>query len=357
MCLKPTKQTPPKPPPTVPSKSPPKTPPSAWYNCGGIQGITEIGMGINVIATPLFFYANLPQSDFLWGYSFHQIFLFALLLNVSSALLHGMKTIFCIICVSLYLSSLLIAFALPSTPLLLLSSILLTMFKVAICMSVCLHRYAAHSAFKCSVPLQYILNLLGCAANQGGPIWWASQHRCHHKFCELERDPHSALRVGTERAFVFFLERRGIEEEFVPRHNDGYLLRVLDTWSFIVPMFEHGMAYAYFGEQGLFISYTSMWLCECITLWFNIANHPSNGKGDVCKASGVRGAPKEWYPMFLLLHMLHPLLGCFAGEIGHDDHHDHPMLAKRDEMDLGYWAFILPLEMMGLVWDVRTKRI
>jgi hypothetical protein len=172
----------------------------------------------------------------------------------------------------------------------------------------------------------------------------------------LERDPHSALQVGTEGAFAFFVVRKSIEEEFVPRHNDSGMLRLVDTWSFLMPAAEMGCAYCFFGMSGLFVSYTSLWICECITLWFNIANHPANGKGEVCKASCVRSRPKEWYPAFQLLHLLHPFLGCFAGEIGHDDHHDHPMLAKRDEWDLGYYGFILPLEKMGLVWDVKTKR-
>jgi len=71
----------------------------------------------------------------------------------------------------------------------------------------------------------------------------------------------------------------------------------------------------------------------------------------------VRSRPKEWYPAFQMLHILHPILGVFAGEIGHDDHHDHPMLAKRDSTDLGYYLFILPLSICGLVWDVKTKRL
>ncbi|KAL7510701.1 hypothetical protein ACHAXN_007580 [Cyclotella atomus] len=270
---------------------------------------------------------------------------------------HGMRTLFCIFCVSMYMASLLITFTIDARPeVLMLASLSLAAWRVAICMSVCLHRYSAHAAFKCSAFMQLMLNLLGCAANQGGPIWWASQHRCHHKYCELERDPHSALQVGTEGAFAFFLERREIEEEFAPRHNDNWYLRMVDTWSFLVPLMETIGAYYFFGNKGLFISYTSLWLCECITLWFNIANHPADAKGEVCKASSVRSRPKELFPAFQLLHMLHPFLGFFAGEIGHDDHHDHPMLAKRDDSDLGYYLFILPLEKLGLVWDVKTKR-
>ena len=350
-----------KPLPTAPTRAKPASidslPTKKWYNQGGIQGITEIGMGINVLATPIFFLYLIGNENFIGQYSFQQIFGAVLLFNViTSFLIHGMKTVFCIVCVSMYLTSILISCTLPNPSVLLLISLILAAYKVVICMSVCLHRYAAHAAFKCSPFTQLLLNLLVCAANQGGPIWWASQHRCHHKYCELDRDPHSCARVGTEQAFAFFVVRREVEEEFTPRHNDNWYLRLVDTWSFVVPMVEMMIAYKLFGQNGLFCSYTSLWVCECITLWFNIANHPPDAPGAVCKASCVRSRPKEGFPMFQLLHILHPFLGFFAGEIGHDDHHDHPMLAKRDECDLGYYLFILPLEKMGLVWDVRTKR-
>lgn len=361
MCLPPVKTTNPIPASPTRGKSLPSnadSPPRKWYNQGGIQGITEIGMGINVLATPIFFLHQISADDFFMAYSFQQVFGAVLLFQMTTAvILHGMRTLFCIVCVSMYLTSLLIVPTLNVRPeVLLLVSLGLAAWRVCICMSVCLHRYSAHAAFKCSTPMQLFLNLLGCAANQGGPIWWASQHRCHHKYCELERDPHSALQVGTERAFVFFLEKRIVEEEFAPRHNDNWYLRLVDTWSFLVPLLETVGAYFLFGKEGLFVSYTSLWLCECITLWFNIANHPAHAKGEVCKASSVRGWPKEWYPAFQMLNILHPFLGYFAGEIGHDDHHDHPMLAKRDEVDLGYFLFILPLAKLGLVWDVKTKR-
>lgn len=339
-----------------------------WYNQGGIQGITEIGMGINVALTPILFNTILLSNNddddapttFLLGLTFPQVFLSVLTFNVLTALfVHQMRTLFCVACVSIYTTSLLIAFTLHQRiELTCLAILSLTAWRVAICMSVCLHRYAAHAAFKCGPAVQLLLNLLGCAANQGGPIWWASQHRCHHKYCELERDPHSALQVGTEKAFSFFVFNPEVEEEFAPRHNDCWYLRIVDTWSFVVPIGEMMAAYHFFGREGLFISYTSLWLCECITLWFNIANHPANApvKG-VCKAYCERSRPEEIYPAFQLLHLLHPFLGYFAGEIGHDDHHDHPMLAKRDSTDLGYYLFIFPLEKLGLVWDVKTKRI
>ena len=73
--------------------------------------------------------------------------------------------------------------------------------------------------------------MLGCLANQGGPIWWASQHRAHHKFCDGERDPHSAEQVGVVKAFVFFDRITNVNEEFAPRHLESLSIRVLDTFA------------------------------------------------------------------------------------------------------------------------------
>jgi hypothetical protein len=334
-----------------------------WYNKGGIQGVSEIGMGFNVGFTPFLFVTYLSPSEesgpFLAGYSFPQVFFAVLGFNIIAAFfVHRMRTLFCLVCCSTYMASLLALFTLQSPIVPTCISILaIATWRVGICMSVCLHRYSAHAAFKCGPLVQFVLNLLGCAANQGGPIWWASQHRCHHKHCELPRDPHSALQVGTERAFSFFLERSTMEEEFAPKHNDNWYLRLVDTWCFTVVSAELFFAYNFFGREGLFVSYTSLWICQTITLWFNIANHPPTAPGKVCKAASYRVQPEEWYPPFQLLHRLHPFLATVVGEGGHDDHHIHFMLAKRDSTDLAFYLFILPLKMLGLVWDVKETRL
>lgn len=333
-----------------------------WYNKGGIQGVSEIGMGVSVALTPILFVTSLAPSEEEWsfaGYNFTQVFLAVLCFNVVTAFfVHGMRTLFCLACVPTYMTSLLI-FSTLRTPVVPTAIViwLTVLWRVGVCMSVCLHRYSAHAAFKCGPVVQLCVNLLGCSANQGGPIWWASQHRCHHKYCDVPRDPHSALMVGTERAFSFFLERVSVEEEFAPKHNDNWYLRIVDTWCFTVVWVELFIAYQLFGREGLFITYTSLWLCQTITLWFNVANHPANAPG-TCKASSFRAAPEEWYPVFQLLHLLYqPITGTILGENNHDDHHKHSMLAKRGEHDIAYYVSVFPLKMLGLVWDVKETRI
>ena len=332
-----------------------------WYVRGGMH-VNEVGMGLNVMVAPIFLAFS---ASGLWSTSYHpsmtpaQTFAFLYFVQVILSLLEGKRTVFCVVAVTCYLTSLLV---IPATlsPSFIIPSVLLSVFiaiwRVGICMSVCLHRYAAHAAFKCSPATRFALNILGCTANQGGPIWWASQHRCHHKHCDAERDPHSAIVDGVENAFAFFSTGHAtVEEEFAPKHNDTHLLRLLDTWSFVVCSIEQLVSYTLFGREGLFVTYTSMWICQTITLWFNIANHPPDAHPEkVCQATNYRGKPTGWYPAFYLLDALYPLFGQLVSEKNHDDHHVHFMLAKRETYDCMYFAFVWPLEKMGLVWDVKS---
>merc|ERR1712028_328299 len=142
----------------------------------------------------------------------------------------GMRTAYCCLLVPIYLTSLLLAGTLDVATTLLtrmgmelpvsltrmlppsvlagvvfiVIAVSVAVVKVNICMSVCLHRYAAHQGFKCGPVTALCINLLGCCAMQGGPVWWAAEHRCHHKHCDAPRDPHSPIQVGIENAFAFF---------------------------------------------------------------------------------------------------------------------------------------------------------
>lgn len=338
-----------------------------WYVRGGFH-VNEIGMGFNVLVPPIVLLTTAATTTFSsihpsFTYTPVQIWIAAVVFQAAIALAEGMITLFCVAVVPIYLASL---FILPWTlqtntivPSLVLAFVI-AIWRGGVCMSVCLHRYAAHGAFKCSSFTRFFVHVLGCAANQGGPIWWASQHRCHHKNCDLPRDPHSAIQHGLERAFAFFSVGHGkVEEEFVPRHNDTWVLRLLDTFSFAVCGAELCAAYHCFGREGLFVSYTSMWLCQTVTLWFNIANHPPDAHpGRVCQAIDSKGKltgwDLGWYPGFRFFNAVCPIFSRAACEDTHEVHHVHFMLAKREEYDCSYYLFVRPLEKMGLVWDVKV---
>src|SRR2546421_10701109 len=55
------------------------------------------------------------------------------------------------------------------------------------------HRYFAHRSYKTSRLFQFVLACLGCTALQKGPLWWAAQHRRHHRHSDTEQDAHSPV--------------------------------------------------------------------------------------------------------------------------------------------------------------------
>ena len=58
------------------------------------------------------------------------------------------------------------------------------------------HRFYSHRSFATSRPVAFGQGVLGCAATQRGPLWWSSNHRRHHKFCETALDPHCTALQG-----------------------------------------------------------------------------------------------------------------------------------------------------------------
>jgi hypothetical protein len=334
-----------------------------WYIRGGMH-VNQIGMGIN-ITLPIVYLAMTAGSQCylaqLTQMTIAQLFALVLVSQIVMAAIEGKRTLYCIVVVPVYITSLLIipSTLSPSISFTLAVALFVGLWRTGICMSVCLHRYAAHAAFKCSPVMQYFFNILGCAANQGGPIWWASQHRLHHKHCDMPRDPHSAILDGVENAFAFFTFHDTVVEEFAPKYNDTKGLRLLDTWSFLVVSLELYASYLMFGREGVFITYTSLWICQAGTLWFNIGNHPPNTHPDkVCQSTNYNfvtghGIPLGWYPGFWVINAYYPLLAAIVAESNHDDHHNHSTLAKREKYDCMYYAFLWPMEKVGLIWNVR----
>ncbi|MDH4380245.1 MAG: fatty acid desaturase [Vampirovibrionales bacterium] len=53
------------------------------------------------------------------------------------------------------------------------------------------HRLHTHSGFKCPKWLTYLATFVACLAFEGGPIFWVSTHRYHHKMSDKPLDPHS----------------------------------------------------------------------------------------------------------------------------------------------------------------------
>ncbi len=59
-----------------------------------------------------------------------------------------------------------------------------------------LHRYFAHRSYSTSRAFQFVLAALATTTGQQGVLWWAWQHRHHHRFSDQPEDFHSPTQHG-----------------------------------------------------------------------------------------------------------------------------------------------------------------
>lgn len=64
------------------------------------------------------------------------------------------------------------------------------------------HRYFSHNTYSTSRVFQFILAFFAQTSMQKGALWWASNHRIHHKHSDTPEDPHSANLYGFWYAHV-----------------------------------------------------------------------------------------------------------------------------------------------------------
>src|SRR5437773_2095886 len=75
-------------------------------------------------------------------------------------------------------------------------------FLRAIGLTLAFHRYFAHRSFQMDRPARFVWTLIGTAAMQKGPLWWAGHHVNHHRFADREGDPHSPAVSGFYYAHI-----------------------------------------------------------------------------------------------------------------------------------------------------------
>ena len=75
-------------------------------------------------------------------------------------------------------------------------------FLRAIGLTLAFHRYFAHRAFQMNRVVRFVWTLVGTAAMQKGPLWWAGHHVNHHRFADRDGDPHSPAVSGFYYAHI-----------------------------------------------------------------------------------------------------------------------------------------------------------
>jgi len=231
-------------------------------------------------------------------------------------------------------------------------------------MSLGLHRYFAHRAYKTSRAGQAVLAVLGCMAAQGPIVSWVAVHRRHHERSDKPGDPHSpnpALlgrgAFGTLRglwhAHVGWLTNHEypspvyyapelLRDRTIARINRHYL-----SWvglGLLIPTVAGGLLHgSWLGAlQGfLWGGLVRMFVVDNSVLSINSFSHVFGGY-DFETDDHSRNNPWVALPTF--------------GESWQNNHHAFASSAAIGltwwQVDLGYWL-IVALEKLGLVWDVH----
>jgi stearoyl-CoA desaturase (delta-9 desaturase) len=207
------------------------------------------------------------------------------------------------------------------------------------------HRYFAHRSYRTSRAFQLVLALLGGTCAQRGALWWAANHRHHHRHSDRPADLHSPRERGLFWSHLGWVISKQFEETRLDRIPDFARfpeLRWLDrhhfvpSWALLGTLFLLGGAPAVI--WGSFVSTVVLWHCT-----FTI-NSLAHAYGSRRYRTGDESRNNPWLALLTL------------GEGWHNNHHHFPGSATLGffwwEVDPTYWA-LKGLAALGLIWDLR----
>ncbi len=207
------------------------------------------------------------------------------------------------------------------------------------------HRYFSHRTYRLGRVPQFLLAFLGQTAAQKGVLWWASNHRHHHKYSDRPEDIHSPLQGGLWWSHMgWILSPDYVETDLsrVPDLAKYPELRWLDRHEY-VPTFFYAVALSFaFGPVGLFYGY----LLSTVLLW-----HGTFSINSVMHVFGRRvfATTDDSRNSFLFALVT-------MGEGWHNNHHWAPGSAAQGfrwwEIDASYYLLWLG-EKLGLLRELH----
>ena len=216
------------------------------------------------------------------------------------------------------------------------------------------HRYFAHRAYKTSRPFQFVLAIFGCSAVQKGPLWWAANHRQHHKYSDEEEDPHSPVKHGlwwSHVGWVISTRNDETNEDGIPDFAKYWELRMLEDFHWVPAVALAGLCWLFGYWTGGTL--TDGW--SCLVWGFIVSTillyHGTFLVNSMCHVLGrkrfVTGdeSRNNWFVALLTM-----------GEGWHNNHHHYMSSARLGyrwwELDGGYYLLRV-LAIPRIVWGLR----
>ena len=207
------------------------------------------------------------------------------------------------------------------------------------------HRYFSHRTYKTSRAFQLFLAVLGTLSIQKGPLWWAANHRHHHKFSDLPEDIHSPRQRGFWYSHVQWItsgdhittDLRAVKD--LAKYPE---LHWLGKWHWVPPLILGILCYVIAGWSGFVVGMG--WSTVLVWHWTFTINSLSHVFGRVRYATGD-DSKNNWFLAFFTM-----------GEGWHNNHHHYQYSANQGffwwEFDFSYYI-LKALSWVGIVWELR----
>ena len=220
------------------------------------------------------------------------------------------------------------------------------------------HRYFSHRSYKTSRVFQFVLALLGTAAAQKGPLWWAAHHRDHHAHSDTEHDVHSPGVHGWWWSHMGWLMSEKFSKASFRRIHDLTKYRellLLDKFHYLVPVLLAALLFV-FGE--VLAAYAPSletnglqllaWGFFVSTVLLYHATFAINSLAHILGSRRFETDDNSKNSFILAVLTL--------GEGWHNNHHRYPSSEKHGfvwwEFDPTHYALKF-FSWFGLVWDLR----
>jgi stearoyl-CoA desaturase (delta-9 desaturase) len=207
------------------------------------------------------------------------------------------------------------------------------------------HRYFSHRSFRLARVPQFLLALLGQTAAQKGVLWWASNHRHHHKYSDRPEDIHSPVQNGFWWSHIgWILSGRYEETDFsrIPDLAKYPELRWLNRNQYGATLVYALVLFLAFGSTGLVYGY----FLSTVLLW-----HGTFTINSLMHLFGRRVFPTSDQSRNSMLFALITM-----GEGWHNNHHYYPSSAAQGfrwwQVDASFYLLWLG-EKIGIVKGLR----
>lgn len=220
------------------------------------------------------------------------------------------------------------------------------------------HRYFSHRTYKTSRAAQFVFAALGCSSCQQGPLWWAANHRHHHRYTDQPEDIHSPRHKGMFYSHIGWIpsqQNEPVKTQLIPDFAKYPELRWLDRHHIFFPFLLGALMYFLGGLldslwPGLGTSPAQMlvwgFFVPTVLLWhvtFGI-NSLAHRFGSRRYATADDSRNNFWFALVT------------GGEGWHNNHHYYATSVRQGlywwEIDLTYYVLKL-FAAIGLIWDLK----